>query len=119
MLEENPPGSFAQQNEEANHGVYEPGSFGEQNAEANRLVIPDVDPVYQAIATMRRKAAINSVDLRGLPPPNREHEFDGRITNLEELMTGTLAALNSASITAVCNGDGTITITLTLPSLPG
>lgn len=30
------PGSFGEQNWNANHGIYEPGSFGDQNARANR-----------------------------------------------------------------------------------
>ncbi len=119
MADDNTPGSFAQQNEDANHGIYEPGSFGAQNAQANRRLIPQVDPIQQTLAIMRRKAAATSVNRPGLPPPGREHEFDVRLTALEELMTSVITSLNGATIEAVCNEDTTITVTLTIPNLPG
>lgn len=39
-------------------------------------------------------------------------------TSLYQVNCGIASALNDATIDAVCNGDGTITVTLNLPSLP-
>lgn len=115
------PGSFEEQNRNANAGIHEVGSFGDQNQKANfpQPIVPDADPVARALTQMRAAAQHTSPDAPALTAPNKEAEHTRRITQLEDLITGIISSLNAATITAVCNGDGTITITLTLPSLPG
>lgn len=110
-------GSFGEQADNANRGIYAPGSFGEAAAKVNAIV-PDVNPVDRALARMREKflAAAPSSSTRA---PAQDVALAGRVTRLEDFMTGILLALNDAEITAVCNEDSTITITLTLPGLPG
>lgn len=111
-------GSFGEQAANANKGIYAAGSFGESNAKANAIV-PNISPVDQAITRMRQAFAFTAPQLPGQLPPSREQQFDGRLTRVEDLVFGILAALNDATIEAVCNEDTTITITLTLPGLPG
>ena len=63
----------------------------------------------------------------GVPPqsapddrlvPYQDGSILTRILDLENNACGILYSLNNASISATCNTDNTITITLTLPSLP-
>jgi hypothetical protein len=44
--------------------------------------------------------------------------IDARLRYVERRLISVISSLNNATIEAVCNEDGTITVTLTLPALP-
>lgn len=46
-------------------------------------------------------------------------DLQARIFRTEQTLNAVLRSLNGASIAAGCNDDGTITVTLTFPGLPG
>ena len=79
--------------------------------------LPDVNPADAAVARVTAQAA-ELAALDQVPPSPRELEFQERILRLENLLQATLDSLNAGTIEAVCNVDTTITVTLTLPSLP-
>lgn len=51
-------------------------------------------------------------------PGRNPTDLDARIRTAEARLRLVIRALNSASISAICNEDGTITVTLTVPGLP-
>lgn len=80
---------------------------------------PDVNPADAAIARMQRNARLTAELQAQLAQPIGEAGLAGRVRRLEELLTGVIDSLNGATIEAICNEDTTITVTLTLPDLPG
>lgn len=51
-------------------------------------------------------------------PGRNPTNLDARLRMAEQRLRLVIAALNAASINTVCNEDGTITTTLTIPNLP-
>lgn len=73
-----------------------------------RLATPEATPARGKFA---------SEDTAG--PGRTNLELDARLRRLDQTVRAVVASLNAATIEAVCNEDGTITVTLTLPNLPG
>ncbi len=84
-----------------------------------KLIVPDVNPAERALQRMQVAALHIAPAAPALKAPTRETDLDTRLSYLEDTVFGVIASLNGATITAVCNGDGTITVTLILPNLPG
>ena len=81
-------------------------------------VVPDVNPVDNAIARLFATAehVKQFKDVAAVPDHNTD--LRDRVARLENLTDAILYSLNNATIDAVCNEDSTITVTLTLPDLP-
>jgi hypothetical protein len=81
------------------------------------LKVPDLNPADEAVLRMKKHAAALK-EFKELPPTDRNSDIRDRVARLENLLQLTLDSLNANTIEAVCNMDGTITVTLTLPDLP-
>ena len=75
--------------------------------------LPDVNPATKALVSMPGQTKWG-----GPQPFDPNGDILTRILDLENNSCGVLYSLNNTSISATCNTDNTITITLNLPSLP-
>lgn len=75
--------------------------------------LPDTNPATKSLHSMPGQTKWGQN-----PPFDPNGDILTRILALENNSCGVLYSLNNASISAVCNTDNTITITLNLPTLP-
>ena len=83
-----------------------------QNGEGSRF-LPDINPAARVLPSVPGQRPWG-----GLQPFEPNGDVLTRLLDLENNTCGVLYSLNNASISATCNTDNTITITLNLPSLP-
>lgn len=81
--------------------------------ETQQRFLPDYNPATSMLFSMPGQTRWG-----GMQPFDPNGDILTRILDLENNSCGVLYSLNNASISAVCNTDSTITITLNLPSLP-
>lgn len=85
----------------------------------NAVINAQVKPQASGKFTIGERDMI--LDLSPLQAANQAqaiNDLQNQIDGVSGLVSAIIAALNAASITAVCNGDATITVTLTIPNLP-
>lgn len=97
--------------------------IGDAKRTASPAATAPSDPVERAIGRMRRsQEGKPQSDLRSGRDKANARDTDDlqqQIQRAETRLAAVIASLNSATIDATCNEDGTITVTLTLPSFPG
>lgn len=105
----------------SNENPFLPSGWGPASADAAQ---PVDDPISRAIARMQRTRPHEgdplSVLRLGRDKVNARDTDDlqQQIQRVEARLGAVITSLNAATIDAVCNEDGTITVTLTLPNFP-
>lgn len=83
-------------------------NYGRMTTDGKGGAVLDLGPLQQTIADLLKK--LNAIQSSG-----------GGATDLAPLtarLDAVIASINASSLSIVCNGDGTITGTLTFPNMP-
>lgn len=92
--------------------VVSPSGFG-KFVVGDKEVVLDLAPLAAIITNLQKAAdTINNTTV------NNYYNNTTNITNITKRLNQLINSINNSSISASCNGDGTITVTQIFPNLP-